>query len=62
MVERVPMTIVSTPMIILALLPAERPLVKILMLRVGGIEDGRKLLVSKAEGLAEGRDGSSRLE
>jgi hypothetical protein len=37
MVERAPMTIVNTPMIILTLLSAERALVKILMLRVEGI-------------------------
>ena len=49
------MTIVSTPMIMLALLSAERPLVEILMLGVGGIEDRRKLFGSKAEGLAGGR-------
>jgi hypothetical protein len=41
MVERAPMTIVNTPMIILTLLSAERALVKILMLReLKGLERG----------------------
>jgi hypothetical protein len=54
MAERIPMTIVSTPMIMFTLLSAERPRVTRLMVSVGVIEEAKaggegERLVSKAE-------------
>jgi hypothetical protein len=54
MAERIPMTIVSTPMMMFTLLSAERPRVTRLMVGVGVIEEAKaggegERLVSKAE-------------
>ena len=54
MAERIPMTIVSTPMMMFTLLSAERPRMTRLMVRAGLIEEAKaggkgERLVSKAE-------------